>query len=33
MSKININGSIGYTLLVNNDIKVLVLADVHSKLP
>ncbi len=33
MSKININGSIGYTLLINNDIKVLVLADMHSKLP
>lgn len=32
-NKININGSIGYTLLANNDIKVLVLADMHSKLP
>ena len=32
-NKININGSIGYTLLVHNDIKVLVLADMHSKLP
>ena len=29
----NINGSIGYTLLVNKDIKILVLADMHSKLP
>lgn len=30
---INLNGSIGYTLLSNDKHKVLVLADVHSKLP
>jgi hypothetical protein len=30
---IKLNGSIGYTLLSNNKHKVLVLADVHSKLP
>lgn len=29
----NINGSIGYTYLSNNNIKVLVLADMHSTLP
>jgi hypothetical protein len=29
----NINGSIGYTLLINKDIKILVFADMHSKLP
>lgn len=33
MSEININGSIGYTYLTNNNIKILVLADMHSKLP
>lgn len=33
MAQLNINGSIGYTLLSNKDIKILVLADMHSKLP
>ena len=33
MSEININGSIGYTYLKKNNIKVLVLADMHSELP
>jgi len=33
MAKLNISGSIGYTLLTNKDIKILVLADMHSKLP
>ena len=33
MTQLNINGSIGYTLLSNKDIKILVLADMHSKLP
>jgi hypothetical protein len=33
MSKININGSIGYTVLIKDNIKILVLADMHSELP
>ena len=33
MSKINLNGSIGYTLLSKDNIKILVLADMHSELP
>jgi hypothetical protein len=33
MSKIYLNGSIGYTLLINENIKILVLADMHSELP
>ena len=33
MSKINLNGSIGYTLLKNENINVLILADMHSELP
>ena len=33
MQEININGSIGYTYLTNNNNKILVLADMHSKLP
>jgi hypothetical protein len=32
MSNINLNGSIGYTLLIKNNIKILILADNHSKL-
>jgi ERCC4-related helicase len=32
MSEININGSIGYTYLINNNYNILVLADMHSKL-
>ena len=33
MSKIYLNGSIGYTLIVKDNIKVLILADMHSELP
>lgn len=33
MEKINISGSIGYTLLSKEKIKVLVLSDIHSTLP
>jgi len=33
MSNINLNGSIGYTLLIKNNIKILILADYHSTLP
>lgn len=33
MTEININGSIGYSYLINNNNKILVLADMHSKLP
>ena len=33
MSNINLNGSIGYTLLIKNKIKILILADMHSNLP
>jgi len=32
-SKYYLNGSIGYTLLVKNDIQILILADMHSDLP
>ena len=30
---LNLSGSIGYTLLNNNNKKVLILADMHSELP
>jgi hypothetical protein len=33
MSNIYLNGSIGYTLLIKNNIKILILADMHSNLP
>jgi len=33
METIYLNGSIGYTLLVKKNIKILILADMHSKLP
>lgn len=33
MANINLNGSIGYTLLIKNNIKILILADNHSTLP
>ena len=33
MTTIYLNGSIGYTLLVKENIKILILADMHSKLP
>lgn len=33
MAQLNINGSIGYTLVSKKNIKILVLADMHSKLP
>lgn len=33
MATIYLNGSIGYTLLVKENIKILILADMHSKLP
>jgi len=33
MSNININGSIGYTLLTNGKNNILILADMHSELP
>jgi hypothetical protein len=32
MSNIYLNGSIGYTLLIKNNIKILILADMHSNL-
>ena len=31
-SKYYLNGSIGYTLLVKNDVQILILADMHSDL-
>ena len=33
MANINLNGSIGYTFLIKNNIKILILADNHSTLP
>jgi hypothetical protein len=33
MANINLNGSIGYTFLIKNNIKILILADYHSTLP
>lgn len=33
MTNINLNGSIGYTFLIKNNIKILILADYHSTLP
>lgn len=33
MSTLNINGSIGYSYLTNGKLKVLILSDMHSKLP
>jgi hypothetical protein len=33
MSKIYLNGSIGYSLLVKENMKILILADMHSELP